>query len=67
MPRARSDAAASSPMKLEPMTTARRPGLAAAMMLRASASVRSVKVGGDAAAPSAGRTGSAPVASSSAS
>ena len=43
MLRLRSAAATSSPMKLAPITTARRAFAARAMMARESASVRSVK------------------------
>ena len=66
-PRDRSDAATSSPMKLAPITTARFADFARAMIARESASVRSVNTCGKAAPGMVSRTGSAPVARSSAS
>ncbi len=66
-PRARSDAATSMPMKLAPTTTARRARVARSMIARLSVSVRNVSTCGWSPPGSAGRTGSAPVASSSAS
>ena len=65
MPRARSDAATSRPMKLAPITTARRAVAARAMMARQSPSVRSVCTCGRSMPGNGRRTGSAPVASSS--
>src|SRR6185295_12922605 len=63
-PRARSDAATSRPMKLAPMTTARRAVAAALMIARQSASVRSVYTVGRSIPGSGNRRASAPVASS---
>ena len=64
-PRARSDAATSSPMKLAPTITTRP--RAAAAIARLSASVRSVWTCGRSAPSIGSRIGSAPVATSSAS
>ena len=62
--RARREAATSRPMKLAPITTARRAVLARSMMARLSARVRSVWTCGWSAPGIGSRTGSAPVASS---
>ena len=59
--RARSDAAASSPMKLAPITTARRPAVAAAAIARLSASERRVWTWARSAPSSGSRIGAAPV------
>ena len=63
-PRARSEAATSSPIKLAPMTTAMRAVLALSMIALQSASERSVCTCGWSAPGIVRRTGSAPVASS---
>ena len=64
-PRARNDAATSSPMKLAPITTARCAPFSPAMIARQSAKVRSVCTFGWFDPGKSRRTGSAPVASSS--
>jgi hypothetical protein len=65
-PRWRSAAAASRPMKLAPITTARGVVFERSMIARLSCSVRSKHTWGSSAPGRASRRGSAPVASNSA-